>query len=182
MIEALLSLPQLPVEFAVFGGHDNDFAEKLRANCAADPRILLQPAVAPEHMLSVLKSADLALIPSRWHETGPLTVFEAQAAGLPVVGSDRGGVAELCDGPWARLFPAENAAALASLLVDLLGSPGAIEKMRSHVPEPRTMDDVAHEVRKMYTSLVPKFGALAQFPTHSVPEARSGAEPDAHLP
>jgi len=151
----------------------------LRSGCAADKRILLHPPVAPEHVLSILRSADLALIPSRWHETGPLTVFEAQAAGLPVVGSDRGGVAELCDGPWARLFQAENATALASVLVDLVGNPAAVENMRSQVPEPRTMDDVAHEVRNLYSHLRPDLGPLAQPSTHSVPPLRTGAKPGA---
>jgi glycosyltransferase involved in cell wall biosynthesis len=32
--------------------------------------------------------------PSRWYETGPLTIYEAMAAGLPAVASGRSGAAE----------------------------------------------------------------------------------------
>jgi glycosyltransferase involved in cell wall biosynthesis len=32
--------------------------------------------------------------PSRWYETGPLTIYEALAAGLPAIASDRSGAAE----------------------------------------------------------------------------------------
>ena len=39
-------------------------------------------------------SARAVAAPSRWYETGPLTIYEAVAAGLPVVASARSGAAE----------------------------------------------------------------------------------------
>ena len=50
---------------------------------------------SPEAVWETLRSRGRALAaPSRWYETGPLTVYEALAAGIPVVASERSGAAE----------------------------------------------------------------------------------------
>ena len=50
---------------------------------------------APEAVRAILRARARALAaPSRWYETGPLTVCEALAAGIPVVASDRSGASE----------------------------------------------------------------------------------------
>lgn len=50
---------------------------------------------SPEAVWAILRRRARALAaPSRWYETGPLTVYEALAAGIPVVASDRSGAAE----------------------------------------------------------------------------------------
>lgn len=49
----------------------------------------------PEAVRAILRRRARALAaPSRWYETGPLTVYEALAAGIPVVASDRSGASE----------------------------------------------------------------------------------------
>lgn len=50
---------------------------------------------APSDVERILRTRARALAaPSRWFETGPLTVYEALAAGLPVVASNRSGASE----------------------------------------------------------------------------------------
>ncbi len=50
---------------------------------------------SPAAVWEILRRRARALAaPSRWYETGPLTVYEALAAGIPVVASDRSGAAE----------------------------------------------------------------------------------------
>jgi glycosyltransferase involved in cell wall biosynthesis len=41
-----------------------------------------------------LRTLDLVVVPSRWLETGPLTLLEAWDEGVPVVGADLGGIAD----------------------------------------------------------------------------------------
>ncbi len=45
-------------------------------------------------LISWLGSQDLVVNPSRWLETGPLTLLEAWDCGTPVIGTDMGGIRE----------------------------------------------------------------------------------------
>lgn len=50
---------------------------------------------SPAEVAAILRTRARAVCaPSRWYETGPLTVYEALAQGIPVVASNRSGAAE----------------------------------------------------------------------------------------
>lgn len=67
----------------------------LEAELAAMPGVELLGWQSPEAVADILRTRVRALAaPSRWLETGPLTVYEALAAGVPVVASARSGAAE----------------------------------------------------------------------------------------
>ena len=63
--------------------------------------------------------------PSRWYETGPLTVYEALAAGLPVIASSRSGAAEKVAHGETGLVVEPEAGALADALRQLADIGGA---------------------------------------------------------
>jgi glycosyltransferase involved in cell wall biosynthesis len=66
-------------------------AETLRGQ----PGVELLGWQAPEAVWDILRRRARAVAaPSRWYETGPLTIYEALAHGIPVVASDRSGAAE----------------------------------------------------------------------------------------
>jgi len=156
LIEALSIARGLRIEVAIVGEveSDNSYGAELVRQAEADTRVRFVGPLQPDRVLPVLHTADVAIIPSRWHETGPLTVFEAQAAKLPVIGSNRGGIAELCDGPWARLFPAEDPQALAAVMQEMLTNAATVQQMRALIPPPRTMQHVGNDVYQLYSRLV----------------------------
>lgn len=72
---------------------------------------------------ALLDAADVFVLPSR-HEGMPLVAIEAMEAGLPVVATRVIGTEEVVDdGVTGILVPAEDAAALAVALADLLADP-----------------------------------------------------------
>ena len=70
-----------------------DFAEAL----AAAPNALHRGAYAREDLPALMAGADWAVLPSIWWENAPLVLLEARAAGLPVICSGIGGMAEMVE-------------------------------------------------------------------------------------
>jgi glycosyltransferase involved in cell wall biosynthesis len=77
----------------------------------------------------LLEAADLLIFPSRW-EGLPVAVLEAQAKGLPVIGTDIPPLREATDpGKSALLFPIDQEQQMADAAVSLLNDPQRRESM-----------------------------------------------------
>lgn len=69
---------------------------------------------APAEVEALLRRRARAVVaPSRWLETGPLTIYEALAAGIPAIASDRAGAAEKIRDGETGFVTAPDLAALA---------------------------------------------------------------------
>ncbi|MDO9426113.1 MAG: glycosyltransferase [Methylobacterium sp.] len=70
-------------------------AGPLEAELRAYPNVEILGWQSPEAVWETIRTRARALIaPSRWYETGPLTVYEALAHGVPVITSTRAGAGE----------------------------------------------------------------------------------------
>jgi glycosyltransferase involved in cell wall biosynthesis len=65
------------------------YSQRLQKLAQADSRIELVPKKSLDDTLAEYRRMSLLAIPSIWMETGPLTLLEALAAGVPVFGSKR---------------------------------------------------------------------------------------------
>jgi glycosyltransferase involved in cell wall biosynthesis len=88
---------------------DGPLAPELRD--AASPGVRFTGRIAAAELAELRAGAALALVPSRYAEILPLAALEAMAAGLPVVASRTGGLAELV--PEAGLHPPGDVGAIA---------------------------------------------------------------------
>lgn len=75
-------------------------------------------------LTKVLAGAFAVVVPSRWLENSPNTLFEAMASGKPVIGSSVGSIAEqIADGFNGYTFPVDDPAGLADRMLRLLRAP-----------------------------------------------------------
>jgi glycosyltransferase involved in cell wall biosynthesis len=104
-------------------------------------------------VIPLLKEYDLVAVPSRWLETGPLVVLEAFAAGVPVLGSDLGGIAELVEHDVnGLLVPPSSVADWQRALCRFLDDPTLLSRLRAGVRPPRSMETVAREMQAVYAA------------------------------
>ncbi len=158
LIGALRRMPNLDViltAFLVVQEDNGPYAARLRTQAKGDPRIELRdPIWDRESLLAELAQHDYLVVPSQWLETGPLVVLEAWAAGLPVVGSRLGGIAELVrhevDG---LLIEPGDERAWQRCLQRLAGNWTLLQRLREGIARPRTMQAVASEMALVYQRL-----------------------------
>jgi glycosyltransferase involved in cell wall biosynthesis len=161
LARALQLMPQALVKVDIFGvrfaAGPDDVYDLLAAHAQKDPRLTLRAAVEPEKVVGVMVDYDLIAVPSRSLETGPLVALEAFAAGVPVLGANAGGVAELVrDGVDGILVAPDDAAAWAATIKRLAENPHVIDALRARIAPPRTMDAVADDMAKLYAQILPR--------------------------
>jgi glycosyltransferase involved in cell wall biosynthesis len=162
LVDAFMRLPKnLPVELvicAVAAGSDSKkYRENVQYSAKRDCRIHFLPEMEPERVRDFFGGIDVLTVPSQWLETGPLVVLEAFAAGIPVIGSDLGGIAELVrherDG---LLVSYDDVAAWTLTMERLVTDRALLMRLRSEIRPSRTMSDVANEMTNVYEKLLAK--------------------------
>ncbi|MEM6852629.1 MAG: glycosyltransferase family 4 protein, partial [Pseudomonadota bacterium] len=79
-----------------------------------------------EDLSAAVTGARGAIVPSEWYENAPMSLLEAYAHGVPVIGADIGGIPELIrEGETGALFPSGDADALAGAMADWMDAPRA---------------------------------------------------------
>ncbi|CEJ43607.1 glycosyltransferase [Umezakia ovalisporum] len=168
LAEAVHRLPaDVAVELIIHATHPQKYGvanrEKVLAIAAHDNRIHIAEPLSRQEVQGALAGFDLLAVPSQWLETGPLVVLEAQAVGIPVLGSNLGGIAELVQhGVNGWLVPPQDIQAWSSSIAHFVQNPDLIARLRQGIQPVRTMDNVASEMVQIYreiTNNYPKYSA-----------------------
>jgi glycosyltransferase involved in cell wall biosynthesis len=128
-IRAIAMVPEGLLEVAGTGPEE----ERLRrlADAVAPGRVRFHGLLGKEDVHRLMLAASVVVLPARWYENQPMVVLEALARGVPVVGSDLGGLPELVDpGRTGALVPPDAPRALADALRPFLADPGHGWSMR----------------------------------------------------
>ena len=103
LIDAMLLLKDKPdIKLMIIGGsffgntnHEDDFIRSLKGKAQILKESIIFTGFIPyEKMPDYLQLADIAVIPSIWNDPFPTTELEAQAMGLPIITTLRGGIPE----------------------------------------------------------------------------------------
>ena len=161
LIKALRHIPDLPVEVHLYGiaqgNASNVYLRQLQTLADTDPRITFLPAVPGDQVIPILKTYHALAVPSRWLETGPLVVLEAFAAGIPVLGSRLGGIAELVTHERDGLLVAPDSVNdWVAALTRIVDQPDLYAQLKDGVRPPRRIEQVSNEMLELYARMPSK--------------------------
>lgn len=129
VIRAVGRMHPRPVLQVAGEGPERERLEALAAS-EAPGHVRFLGRLSRQELQGRLASAAALVIPSRFYENQPMIILEAFAAGIPVVGSNFGGIRELVDhGVDGLLVPPEQPSELADALQELLADPGRAFRM-----------------------------------------------------
>lgn len=164
LIEAMLLLQEVKsIKLMIIGssfyGNDNNenpFFRTLKekAEPLAD-RIVFTGFIPYAEMPNFLKQADVAVIPSVWDDPFPTTVLEAQAMGLPVISTRRGGIPEEVTKDTAILLDTDESFInnLAAAILDLYQHPEKRRQMAAAALEHSKRFDKENYARNFFAAL-----------------------------
>jgi len=163
--DKLVSYQQMGAALALLGDRlwhllvIGDGAARAEVAAALGPRATLLGALEPAALATVLGAADLAVWPAH-NEAFGMALLEAQAAGLPVVAGDVGGVsAIIADGETGMLVPPGDIAGFARAIAGLLEDPARRRAMgeaaAKRAAATHGLDAAARQLDRLLRRLVP---------------------------
>lgn len=166
LIDALALIPNIELQLDIFTVTQGEEARKeqqvLLTKARADRRIQFKDPVGATEIVERLRAYDALLVPSQGLETGPLVVYEAFAAGTPVIGSRLGGIAELVsDRDTGLLVEAGSARAWADTISKFVEDTALQVKLKNASKPVRTAEDTADDVAQVYARLLNRESAVA---------------------
>ena len=159
LIQAIRMASQLSLKLDIYGvGEDTgaSYFQRLQTLARGDSRITFCQPIPSDEAARYLQNYDILAVPSQWLETGPLVVLEAFAAGIPVIGSKLGGIAELVeDGVNGLLVQPPNSPQAWYRQLQKLGRDREfLVRLRQGIRPPRDMATVADEMLVLYEKVL----------------------------
>ena len=159
LVEAMAGIDDPEVSCQIHGALDTfpDYKERLLAMPGIE-RVELHGAFEHGEIGRILSGIDVLVVPSLWFENSPLTIHEAFLAGVPVLASDRGGMAELVnDGENGLHFRRGDVEDLREKILRLRQEPGLLGQLRKF-PSLKTIVDDAEDMEGRYERLLSDTG------------------------
>jgi alpha-1,6-mannosyltransferase len=162
LVDAFEALPpDFPAVLVLAG--EGALREPLAARTRDDARVHVVPFIQDRDELArLLAGADL-YVSAMPHETFGLSVVEAQASGLPVLGVRSGAMVErVTDGETGRLVPPDDPEAMAGAMRELAGDRDRLEAMgrrgRAHVERHFSWTRTFERLLELYAEMAPGSG------------------------
>ncbi len=156
LVEAFNQLPHEGARLSVFGDTAvfPDYTTHLKT-VATHPGITFNGRITRTQLWHALAEADALIIPTLWYEASPLIIREAHAAGVPVVGSDIGGLSETIHHQVnGILVPPGDVAALREVLYRFWQNPAELENLRAGITPAPTLAEHSRQIEAIYRRVI----------------------------
>lgn len=136
LLSAFEKLSDPNVRLEIYG--TGPFDGMVRQQAAIDPRIRFKGRYTTEQLSNILQQVDVVVVPSVWHENLPLIMQEAQAAGVPTLVSDVGGMTEcVTDGVNGFTFGVGDVADLQRKMQGIIDQPEILNGIKENIRNPQ---------------------------------------------
>jgi glycosyltransferase involved in cell wall biosynthesis len=156
LVDALNRLEGHPVEGRLHGVTEF-FPDFVAALCKriTNPNVRLLGRYENKDVGRILSEMDVLVVPSLWWENSPITIHEAFLAGVPVIASNQGGMAELVQhGKNGALFRIGDAADLARVLLQFVADRSLAARLRPRRESIRDIREDALWTEGQYRRLI----------------------------
>lgn len=156
LIEAIKGLEE-PIFLDIYGdsGEDEAYINQCNSLARNADNIQFKGRLSSEKVMDVMNSYDVLVLPTTIHEMAPLVIQEAFAAGIPVLASDGAGSAEqIIDGVNGWLFRMNDQKHLQEKLKYLSNHPEVVRRVRGHVKQTGSYDDLIKAHSNLYKTLL----------------------------
>ena len=154
VIEAFNELEK-KAELWIAGDETADPAYASRLRCLASANVRFLGKLTREGVWDTLARVDVLVVPSMWYETFAFVISEAFAAGVPVIASKLGPLADRVqhnvDG---LLTPSGDAVAMRQTLQRFLDEPDLLSKLQQGIQPIQSIEDHAVEMETVYKSVL----------------------------
>lgn len=166
LLQAMALQPDLALRLEVYLVGDEQSRRQAREAVGAvgmDERVQWCAALPPAEVPAAMARCDVVVVPSQWMETGPLVVLEALNAGVPVLGSNLGGIAE-----WLRhdldgwLLSWNDAQAWADAFAQLCARPEILARWQQTLRGPGSCAEWIGAVLQVYEKAIHQRGGDAR--------------------
>ena len=141
-------------ELWIAGDESFDPAYVARLRAQATPGVRFLGRLTRGEVWKTLAQVDVVVVPTLWYETFSFIVSEAFAAGVPVVASRLGALADrIREGVDGLLVPPGDESAWRAALQRLVDEPDLLARLRANVHPPMTLDAHVDEIEALYTQL-----------------------------
>ena len=154
LVEAVNEMPADSVTLSIFGDLTPfpDYAQMVQG-MAQHKGIRFVGQIDRQRLWQELVHLDVLVVPSLWYETAALVIQEAFAAGIPVLASNLGALAErVHHGVDGWLFPPGDSAALRAALLELWRSPEKLMQISLGIQPVRIIADHVDQLEIIYRS------------------------------
>ena len=148
LIEAFKKISHKNVKLHIIG--DGNYVSKLKELANGDDRIIFYGKIPNEEAQRFYKMADIVVVPSICYEVFGIVILEAHRVGIPVIGSNIGGIPEIIKDKYnGFLFEAGHVEQLKRILENIIENSDLLKELKKNALESVKRYNMSAHIEKL---------------------------------